>query len=152
MYRNLYYPIPPSWDQRPCPIALGNLIQILKKCPDVVIVISSAWRNWKNLKELQTMFKDWLKGDYYKRIKGVTPTLCPSRISEPRHERGAEIDEWIKKNGHPSKFVILDDYSDMEPYMDHLHKTNPLHGLQLGDVHIIVEYFTGKKYYDSLGI
>jgi len=144
---NLHDPIPSSWDQRPCPIALGNLVKILKDCPDVVIIISSAWRYWKNLKELKEMFTEWIGKEYAKRIKGTTP-VTDIRIDGSEY-RGSCIKKWIEKNGMPSKFIILDDNSDMEPYMDHLHKTCSLHGLQLGDAFIIVEYFTGKPYYNG---
>lgn len=53
------------------------------------------------------------------KIIGATPWLNRSR--------GAEIDAWLKEHPCPA-FVILDDDSDMEPYTDHLIKTDTYDG------------------------
>lgn len=76
------------------------------------IVITSTWRKDYGL-ACECLYNSGLSKDI--RIIGATPWLSKCR--------GAEIDAWLKE--HPcSAFIILDDDADMEPYMEHLVKTN----------------------------
>jgi len=107
-----------------CPFnkeALSNLEYILNEFPDTSIVISSYWRIGKNIKKLQSIFKN-RKFKYYKNIVEKTRTLEFTSSTSSYHisvPRGCEIEEYIQT--HTStidtyKYVILDDGSDMLYY------------------------------------
>jgi len=101
------------------------------------IVVSSTWRKFdKKLEQLKTAISD-LGGRY----AGETPVLdqqTPGGIYTAT-VRGAEIKAW--KDEHPGvgNFVIVDDGSDMEPYMDHLVQTGVYEGLTLESTNEIIK-------------
>lgn len=80
------------------------------------IVITSTWRKDYDL-ACESLYNSGLSKDV--KIIGKTPWLDGYR--------GAEIDAWLKEHSCPA-FVILDDDSDMEPYTDHLIKTDTYDG------------------------
>jgi hypothetical protein len=80
------------------------------------IVISSLWRFSHSIDEIASMFLEvGIEGS----IIDVTP-LPKSNIDH----RGTEVYEWIRVNRLPNwssesgNFVILDDRTDLEPYLD----------------------------------
>jgi hypothetical protein len=119
-----------------CPIASSNLQYILEELPDVQIVVSSTWRKYKTLKALQEIFKT--NNLLPERMIGTTP------VSKEGY-RGTEIQEYL--NAHPeiTEFVIVDDDSDMKPYMDRLVKTNGRNGLMFTDAEKVIELFGGAN-------
>ena len=83
------------------------------------IVISSSWRYCKEISsELESYLNNdcGIKGE----IIGRTPVIGFSR------RRGCEIATWVEEwQGETiESFVILDDGSDMEPFMDRLCQTS----------------------------
>lgn len=76
------------------------------------IVITSTWRKDYKL-ACECLYNSGLSKDV--KIIGKTPWLDGYR--------GKEIDAWLKEHSCPA-FVILDDDTDMEPYMDYLVKTD----------------------------
>jgi hypothetical protein len=76
------------------------------------IVITSTWRKDYGL-ACECLYNSGLSKTI--RVIDKTPWLDGYR--------GAEIDAWLKEHPCPA-FVILDDDTDMEPYMDHLVKTD----------------------------
>lgn len=76
------------------------------------IVITSTWRKDYEL-ACECLYNSGLSKTI--RVIDKTPWLDGYR--------GAEIDAWLKEHSCPA-FVILDDDIDMEPYMDHLVKTD----------------------------
>lgn len=76
------------------------------------IVITSTWRKDYKL-ACECLYNSGLSKDV--KIIGKTPWLDGYR--------GKEIDAWLKEYSCPA-FVILDDDTDMEPYMDYLVKTD----------------------------
>lgn len=76
------------------------------------IVITSTWRKDYGL-ACKCLYNSGLSKTI--RVIDKTPWLDGYR--------GAEIDAWLKEHPCPA-FVILDDDTDMEPYMDHLVKTD----------------------------
>ena len=76
------------------------------------IVITSTWRKDYEL-ACECLYNSGLSKTI--RVIDKTPWLDGYR--------GAEIDAWLKEHPCPA-FVILDDDTDMEPYMDHLVKTD----------------------------
>lgn len=120
-----------------CPIACSNLIEILVEIPDVKIVVSSTWRIGRTIQELE---------DILFNNAGVPRGTVIGKTSEVRNRRGAQIEDWIKEETNPvaERFVILDDDSDMKPYMDRLVRTNGRHGLQLEDARRAVRLLGGE--------
>lgn len=76
------------------------------------IVITSTWRKDYEL-ACECLYNSGLSKEI--KIIDKTPWLDGYR--------GTEIDAWLKKHSC-STFVILDDDTDMAPYMDHLVKTD----------------------------
>lgn len=76
------------------------------------IVITSTWRKDYEL-ACECLYNSGLSKEI--KIIDKTPWLDGYR--------GKEIDAWLKKHSCPA-FVILDDDTDMAPYMDHLVKTD----------------------------
>src|ERR1035437_1351328 len=107
-----------------CPVSCSNLEYILEECPDVQVVVSSTWRRNKTLEALKEILKvHHIMAD---RMIGTTP-ICASRY------RGDEIKEYLDSHPEVTEFVIIDDDSDMKPYMDRLVKTENRNGLTFTD-------------------
>jgi hypothetical protein len=119
-----------------CPIASSNLQYILEELPDVQIVVSSTWRKHKTLAALQDMFA--MNNILPERMVGTTPEL-PSRY------RGEEIELYLKDHPEIKEFVIIDDDSDMKPYMHRLVKTDGQNGLTFSDAEKVIEMFGGSN-------
>jgi len=98
-----------AYEKQLCPLACGNLRQLLEYHPDTRIVMSSTWRMGREIEWFNRLFKHFkiFKKDI---VIGKTPSL--------NTERGFEIKHWL--DNHPefdiSEFVILDDDGDMGPY------------------------------------
>lgn len=102
-----------SYEQQLCPLACGNLRHILEIHEDVRIVISSTWRNGRSVEWFNKYFKSF-KIFTEDKVIGKTPSL--------NKQRGYEIEDWLSKCDLPiENFVILDDDSDMGPYLDTEH-------------------------------
>ena len=89
-----------------------ELLNSIIKDTDAQVVISSTWRKGRDISWLQSIFE--ARGFKYK-ILDKTPVLyfhpdCKTNISVPR---GVEIYQWIKNNPKVSRYVIIDDDSDM---------------------------------------
>lgn len=117
------------------PIACSNLEYILEECPDVQVVVSSTWRKGHTLAALQEMLK--VHQILPQRMIGTTP------VSKEGY-RGKEIQAYLKEHPEVTEFVILDDDSDMEPYMDRLVKTDGRNGLTFTDAEKVIEMFGGS--------
>jgi HAD domain in Swiss Army Knife RNA repair proteins len=116
------------------PIACSNLQYILEELPDVQVVVSSTWRKHKTLHALQEVFK--VNNLLPERMIGTTP------ISEEGY-RGKEIEAYLKEHPEVTEFAIIDDDSDMKPYMDRLVKTDSRNGLTFTDAEKVIEMFGG---------
>jgi len=110
-----------------CPISISNLDYLLQEVPDAKIVISSTWRMGETIESLKEILKEQ-KVQQIEKIIGFTPVLT---VSGKR--RGLEIKAFLgmyeKEVGPVESFIIIDDDSDMEPYMDRLIKTHWRDGL-----------------------
>lgn len=116
------------------PEAVVALNWLLNEC-DFSIVISSSWRSHWNMGELCEHFIE--QGvEQAERIIAYTPKLYS--------RRGIEIQKWLDGH-HPSKFVILDDDSDMEHLMSHLVKTDFANGLTMKEAEEIRKRFHGTE-------
>jgi len=118
------------------PIACSNLQYILEELPDVQVVVSSTWRKNKTLHALQEIFK--INNILPDRMIGMTP------ISKDRY-RGKEIEMYLKEHPEVTDFVIIDDDSDLKPYMDRLVQTDSRNGLTFTDAEKVIQLFGGKN-------
>ena len=118
------------------PIASSNLQYILEELPDVQVIVSSAWRKHKTLSALQEIFEvNHILAD---RMIGTTP------VSEEGY-RGGEIETYLKDHPEITDFVIIDDDTDMNPYMNRLVKTDSRNGLTFTDAEKVIEMFGGSN-------
>lgn len=97
------------------------------RATDCKIVVSSTWRLLHSMGQLKAMLR--LHG-----MIDVVIDRTPDLVDDT-HNRGDEIEAWLK--GHPevSQFVILDDESDMSDVINHLVQTSFKTGLQ--DEHVV---------------
>jgi hypothetical protein len=111
-------PIPTFYRRHFCKEAIQNLNYIIALTGSK-IVITSSWRNYYTLNELNTIFRE--RG-FMGSIIGCTDTL---------ETRGDEIIDWL--NNHTvDKYVVIDD--NIKDIVDKLPKVkvikcNPLYGL-----------------------
>jgi hypothetical protein len=111
---------------------VANLNTLLERS-GASIVVSSTWRVAHSLADLrQILVNSGLR--YPERVLGVTP----------RNDgiRGKQIERWLEN--YPEEieaFVILDDDSDMGPFMDRLVKTDSDIGLTDLDVEKALKIF-----------
>lgn len=98
----------PCWNQSVfCHLPWLN--GILRDFSDVEIVISSAWRQDKTLKDLRSYFSP----DIASRIIDITLTWQEVAYLFKRigpYERQVEIDGWIEQSGRPIRWVAVDDH------------------------------------------
>lgn len=104
-----------------------NLEYLLKKLPDIKIVVSSAWR-LHGLEYCKEALKE--QGIDPRRVIDITG----DELLDGKFHRGNQIDCWLKRNPEADRFVILDDSRDQNPHMDKLVRTNPMKGLTQDDV------------------
>jgi hypothetical protein len=97
---------------------IENLNILIENVKDVKIVISSTWRILHSLVCLREIMIKW-GFKYPQLIIDKTPRLS-------REKRGIEIYEWklYGKYKYIDNFIILDDDSDMDPFMNHLIQTD----------------------------
>lgn len=103
-------------------ISCKNLNSLLDKNPDLKIVISSSWRS-NGLEFMKKMLSE--NGIDEKKVVDVT--------GNERGNRGHQIQCWLDGNAEVTKFVILDDNSDMGNLLSHLVKTNSFIGFTSKD-------------------
>jgi hypothetical protein len=108
--------------------ACKNLNLLLKKVPELKIVVSSSWR----IHGLSAV-KDILKsnGIDVKRVIDIT--------GDEKGIRGNQIKAWLDRHKKVSNFAILDDDSDMGELAPRLVKTNGFVGLTESEVNKVVE-------------
>lgn len=107
-----------------------HLVERLNKLAqeDVIFILSSTWRRFYTLEEVQAMLDD--RG-FTGKLTGQTPKLNGTRGSEIRLwiESQLGIEMRLGQLAWPT-FVILDDTSDMEGLRGRLVQTNNRFGLQ----------------------
>jgi hypothetical protein len=118
---------------------IENLNLLIEKVEDIKIVISSTWRIIRSLDRLKDIMVKW-GFKYPEIIIDKTPRLAGQR-------RGIEIYEWklYSKYRNIDNFIILDDDSDMEPFMNHLIQTDTDKGLTIEDVNKAVQFLNGER-------
>jgi len=126
-------------DKKWCPLACSHLRLILESCPDVKIILSSAWRCFYKINKMKYILKK--NGLEAGRLKDYTPQERPTEFVD----RGILIQRWLDEHPEVEEFVIIDDNSDMAHLKDKLFQTDSRIGLTLPIALDIIEVFTGKK-------
>jgi len=108
------------------PSCVENLNRLVE-LSDANIIITSSWKGHMPLVSDLTKVLVNAGFRFPKKVIGKTPrTFFP---------RGREIEEWLKDCEYKiESFVILDDDSDMEPFLDKLVETDFNVGLTMCDV------------------
>ena len=99
-----------------CVLALNRVTTMT----DAKIVVSSTWR-FQGLKAVQENLRNW---GVVAEVIDVTP-----RLIDDTGTRGDEIRQWLVENPVVSRFVILDDDTDMGDLREHLVKCDTDIGL-----------------------
>lgn len=107
-----------------CPIALSNLEELLRRNTDLKIVVSSSWRVSRTVQELKELFLSKLISD-----------AIIDKTESFHNVRGIEIQKWLNEHLEVTRYVIVDDDSNMiDSQIDNFVKTSSLHGFQYGDL------------------
>lgn len=105
-----------------------KLLRDIVAATNCKIVVSSTWRKYD---DLMAYLREQLGGGASSQIVGETPVL--DRRAESglyvAKVRGDEIQAWLDENPEVTRFVIVDDDSDMAHLAPHLVKTNGREGL-----------------------
>lgn len=97
---------------------------------DAKIVVSSTWR-LQGLKAVKDNLKHW---GVIAEVVDITP-----RLHNDAGTRGNEIKQWLIENRVVSRFVILDDDTDMGDLREHLVRCDTNTGLTDNDVTFAVQ-------------
>lgn len=112
-------------------------VRLLKEIVDKTgakIVLSSDWRYWWDNQDEDFILLIRTLRKFGMEFLSKTPITLHGY-------RGAEIYQWLNEWAGESieKFVILDDNSDMKPYMDRLVQTSHNQGLTRKDVKVSIK-------------
>lgn len=118
------------------PVACSNFQFILEELPEVMVVVSSTWRKHKTLSALKEIFN--INHILPERMIGTTP------VAQSGY-RGDEIKQYLDQHPEVTEFCVIDDDSDMEPYLDRLVKTDSRNGLTFTDAEKVIAMFGGTK-------
>lgn len=115
------------------------------------IVLSTMWRYWFKSPEEVEILKSFLKENGVTgNVIGRTPT--PDEYPTPKLSiiecalpRGKEIELWLNGAVDIESFVIVDDMSDMEPFMDKLVITKFEDGITAKDADEMIRILNHKS-------
>lgn len=114
-----------------CPIAMSNIEELMRRVPDLKIVVSSTWRHGETPETLAKILHP------SKLIGGAIIDVTPDfGWRDGKHvPRGEEIQDWLNRHPEVTNYVIVDDDSDMlETQKKNFVHTSSLHGFQYGDM------------------
>lgn len=115
-----------------------SFLRHLCKEGHIHIVISSTWRYHYKKDFWQTLFENYLHEDH------ETPYLLSKKLSQ-RACRGDEIQEWLNKHPDVTKYLILDDDSDMlDNQKPSFRRTDSINGMLFDDMVFMMDYFNVK--------
>lgn len=117
------------------------LWQILRACPDVAVVFSTSWREFRSQKEMIELMTRNGGGDLRHRFIGHTPVIPLVRYGEHPHPREEECLRWLSENRRRQMdWLALDDVARLfSPGCRNLYRVNHLTGLTDSDVPAILE-------------
>lgn len=108
-----------------CPIALSNVEELIRRIPDLKVVITSSWRLGEDLNGLKNLLES---------SEFIADAIIGSTESFS-NTRGDEIEKWLKEHPEVINYAILDDDNDMlDSQKNNFVKVSQLHGFQFGDI------------------
>lgn len=116
------------------PECVKNLKYIIDNT-DADIVVSSTWKDDMSYKEILDMWK-------YRGLPGFVTDVTPTTA---QHNRGDEIDAWLKECREDCQYAIIDDLdgSNFNPnQIEHLFVVNPYCGLDEDTAKRIVNHLS----------
>lgn len=109
-----------------CPIALSNVEELVRRIPDVKIVVSSTWRMAETVETLKKILAP---------AKLVSDAVIDTTPIFREGPRGDEIQDWLNRHPEVTHYVIIDDDSDMlDSQKNNFVKTSSMHGFQYADI------------------
>src|SRR5471030_668875 len=112
---------------------------VLRRHPDVDVVISSTWRETWTLAELQALFSP----DISPRITDVTPRWqdIQDESAYGTYVRHAEIEAWLRSHNRTwEKWLAVDDQKHLfKPFCKNLFVTNSATGLTEADCEALAQ-------------
>ena len=109
-----------------CPIALSNVEELVRRVPDVKIVISSTWRIGTSIDGLKKILAP---------AKLVSDAIIDKTPTFRDGPRGNEIKSWLDKHPKVTNYVIIDDDRDMlDEQREYFVNTSSLHGFLHGEM------------------
>lgn len=116
--------------------AINNL-NLLVQLTKAEVVVTSAWREGRTVKELEQLLHSW---NYKWSVLDKTSDV------QGEEDRGFLIQHWLLGRSDVAEFVIIDDdRTDMEEFAGHLVSPSPDKGLQLHDVSEAVRILNNSK-------
>lgn len=110
------------------PQCVSVLNSLLSAVADVRIVVSSSWRIFHPLEELQEIFSD--NGVNHVPIDVTPVELNGGWPHSGNGRRGAEIRMWLLTNGDPEFLIIDDETCDIHPYFHRDRIVSVRHGMR----------------------
>ena len=114
----------PCYDEKTLFCRVPRLESVLRDFPEVLVVISSTWREKRSLSELRSFFS----ADISNRIIGTTPSWkdFPDLFEAIGFQRQTEVEAWLRESGEPwQSWIALDDKSYLfKPFLPNLVKTD----------------------------
>ena len=109
-----------------CPIALSNMEELMRRVPDLQVVVSSTWRLGNSVEDLKKILAP---------AKLITERIIDKTPAFRDLDRGHEIQDWLDKHPEVTNYVIVDDDRDMlKSQQDNFVNTSELHGFQHSDM------------------
>jgi len=117
------------------------LWQILRACPDVDVVFSTSWREFRSQKEMIQLMTRNGGGDLRHRFVGQTPVIPLARYGGYPHPREEECLRWLSENRRThTVWLALDDVAWLfSPNCRNLYRVSHVTGLTAADVPAILE-------------
>ena len=103
-----FFPLPDLTDEQNAHFACRPAFEeTVRQCPNLLLVISSSWRNKYSLAELRGFFSP----DIAERIIGKTPAIGAGNGDGGRQ---AEVEAWLEQNGRAGhKWIGIDDHAPL---------------------------------------
>ena len=101
-----FFPLPDLSDEENAHFSsLPRFEAVVRQCPNLMLVISSSWRNKYSLEELRSFFSP----DIAQRIIGTTPAIGAGNGDGGRQ---VEVEAWLEQHGFTDRpWIGIDDYA-----------------------------------------
>lgn len=108
------------------PECIKILNSILEIDPDIQIVVSSDWKYWASLKEMQKFYK---RNGVLRSPIDYTPKSKVYTRDRIHIERAMEIKQWLENNTHVHNWLALDDLDMRDHLMNFIWINHPEIGI-----------------------